>query len=276
VTVEFNDVSGVRELFRRRGREIAAVIVEPVAGNMGVVPPAPGFLETLREITTEHGAVLIFDEVITGFRWAPGGAQERSGVTPDLSTHAKIVGGGVPGAAICGRADVIRVFDITGNAFHDRFRRIAHQGTYNATPLTAAAGLACLNLVATGEPTRRADALADRLRAGLNSVLERRGVRGLVYGESSVFHIYLEAPDASLPVSRPEDYRWLDAVTLKSMNPDLVRALQNGFRVRGIELLSYNGGMTSAAHEEPDIDETVGAFEDLVGDLLARNALARW
>ena len=141
--------------------------------------------------------------------------------------------------------------------------------------MTAAAGIACLNIVATGEPTRRADALADRLRAGLNGVLERRAVRGLAYGESSTFHIYLETPGSKLTVARPEDYRWLDTVTLKSMDPTLVRALQNGFRVRGIDLLSYNGGMTSAAHEEQDIDETVGAFDDLVGELLARNALAR-
>jgi glutamate-1-semialdehyde 2,1-aminomutase len=141
--------------------------------------------------------------------------------------------------------------------------------------LTAAAGIACLNIVATGEPTRRADALADRLRAGLNGVLERRAVRGLAYGESSAFHIYLEAPGSKLGVARPEDYRWLDTVTLKSMEPTLVRALQNGFRVRGVDLLSYNGGMTSAAHEEQDIDETVGAFDDLVGELLTRNALAR-
>jgi glutamate-1-semialdehyde 2,1-aminomutase len=96
--------------------------------------------------------------------------------------------------------------------------------------------------VATGEPTRRADALAERLRAGLNGGLERRAVRGLAYGESSVFHVFLEAPGARLPVARPEDYRWLEPVTLKSMDPMLVRALQNGFRVRGIELLSYNGG----------------------------------
>jgi glutamate-1-semialdehyde 2,1-aminomutase len=169
----------------------------------------------------------------------------------------------------------MRVFDITGDAFHDRFRRIAHQGTYNATPLTAAAGLACLAIVASGEPTRRADALAERLRAGLNGVLERRAVRGLAYGESSVFHIFLEAPGPRPLVERPDDYRWLDAVTLKSMDPALVRLLQNGLRVRGIELLSYNGGMTSAAHEEEDIDGTVAAFDDLVGELLARNALAR-
>ena len=87
---------------------------------------------------------------------------------------------------------------------------------------------------------------------------------------------HVEAPGAKLRVSRPEDYRWLDAVTLKSMDSGLVRALQNGFRVRGIELLSYNGGMTSAAHEEADIHETVAAFEDLAGTLLAEDALARW
>src|SRR5206468_3184021 len=85
-------------------------------------------------------------DLITGFRWAPGWSQERFGVTPDLSSHAKIIGGGVPGAAVCGTADVMRVFDLTGDPFHDRFRRVAHQGTYNATPITAAAGLACLQL----------------------------------------------------------------------------------------------------------------------------------
>jgi glutamate-1-semialdehyde 2,1-aminomutase len=270
-----NDLDEVDRILGQRG-DVAAVILEPSGGSWARLPLRPGFLAGLRDVTRRHGTLLIFDEVITGFRWAPGGAQERFGVTPDLSSHAKIVGGGVPGAAICGRADVMRVFDITGDAFHDRFRRIAHQGTYNATPLTAAAGLACLNLVATGEPTRRADALAERLRAGLNGVLERHAIRGLAYGESSVFHVFLEAPGAPLPVSRPEDYRWLDAVTLKSMDPALVRLLQNGFRVRGIELLSYNGGMTSAAHEESDIDETVGAFDDLIGELLARKALGRW
>jgi hypothetical protein len=106
-------------------------------------------------------------------------------------------------------------------------------------------------------------------------VLERRGVKGLAYGESSAFHIYLEAPGANLGISRPDDYRWRDTITLKSMEPGLVRALQNGFRVRGVELLSYNGGMTCAVHEEADIDETVGAFDDLIGELLAPNALAR-
>src|SRR5437773_8766965 len=107
VTLEFNDAAGVRDLFRRRGGEIAAVIVEPVAGNMGVVPPAPGFLEALREVTAEHGALLIFDEVITGFRIAYGGAQARYGVRPDLTCLGKIIGGGLPVGAYGGRRELM-------------------------------------------------------------------------------------------------------------------------------------------------------------------------
>jgi glutamate-1-semialdehyde 2,1-aminomutase len=269
-----NDLDEIERLLRQRG-DVAAVILEPSGGSWGRLPLRPGYLAGLRELTRRHGALLIFDEVITGFRWAPGGAQARYGITPDLSTHAKIVGGGVPGAALCGRAEVMGVFDITGDAFHDRYRRVAHQGTYNATPLTAAAGLACLGLVATGEPTGRADALAERLRAGLNAVLARRGIAGLVYGESSVFHVYLEPPGPAPAVREPEAYRWLPAATLKGMEPGLVRALQNGLRVRGVELLSYNGGMTSAAHDEADIDHTVDAFDALMGELVERDALRR-
>ncbi len=269
-----NDLGAVERLLAQRG-DVAAVILEPSGGSWGRLPLAPDYLGGLREVTRRHGALLIFDEVITGFRWAPGGAQERFGVTPDLSTHAKIIGGGVPGAAVCGTAEVMRVFDLSGDAFHDRFRRVAHQGTYNAAPITAAAGLACLTQVATGEPTRRADALATRLRAGMNAVLARRTVGGLVYGDSSVFHVFLEPRGATTAIGRPEDYAALGATALKGMAPALVQALQNGFRLRGVELLSYNGGMTSAAHEEADIDTTIDAFDNLVGDLVARDALRR-
>ena len=269
-----NDLEAVERLLHQRG-DIAAVILEPSGGSWGRLPLVPGFLAGLRDVTRRHGVLLIFDEVITGFRWAPGGAQERFGVTPDLSTHAKIIGGGLPGAAVCGTAEVMKVFDLTGDPFHDRFRRVAHQGTYNAAPITAAAGLACLQVIATGEPTRRADALAERLRAGLNQVLVRRGVGGLVYGDSSVFHIFLEPRGATTRITDRREYAKLGAVGLKSMDPSLVRTLQNGFRVRGVELLSYNGGMTSAAHEEADIDQTVEAFDELIGELCGQDALRK-
>jgi glutamate-1-semialdehyde 2,1-aminomutase len=248
-------------------RDVAAVILEPSGASWGTVPLTPGFLAGLREVTRRRDVLLIFDEVITGFRWAPGGAQERYGVVPDLSTHAKVIAGGMPGAAVCGRADVMDGVTIRGDAHHDRFDRVLHLGTFNANPVSAAAALACLEIVATGEPQRRADAVAARLRAGLDEVLERRGVAGWVYGEASDFHVYLEAAPgrgrhrATLPP--------LDATTLKSIPGPLVTAVQGGLRARGVELMSYTGGVTSAAHDEADVAETVAAFDDLVAELVA-------
>ena len=141
VTLEFNDVAGVRDLFRRRGGEIAAVIVEPVAGNMGVVPPAPGFLEALREVTAEHGALLIFDEVITGFRIAYGGAQARYGIRPDLTCLGKIIGGGLPVGAYGGRRELMANVAPLGGVYQ--------AGTLSGNPLAVAAGLATLAALQT-------------------------------------------------------------------------------------------------------------------------------
>ena len=227
----------------------------------------------MRELTRRYGVMMIVDEVITGFRWAPGGAQERAGIVADLSTHAKIIAGGMPGGAVCGRAEVMEVMRITGDREHDRFDRVLHYGTFNAAPLSAAAGRACLEIAASGEPQRQADAMAERLRAGMDRVLEERGVAGYVYGESSAFHIYLRGA-GSEPVSDRASLRTTDPTVLKGMPGDLVAALQAGFRSRGMELMSYNGGMTSAAHAEGDIDETVAAFEAIVADLVRDRRVA--
>ena len=140
VTAPFNDIAAVRDIFARRGADVAAVIVEPVAGNMGVVPPVPGFLEALRELCTSHGAVLIFDEVITGFRVAYGGAQERYGVQADLTCLGKIIGGGLPVGAYGGRADLMRHVAPLGPVYQ--------AGTLSGNPLAVAAGLATLRALA--------------------------------------------------------------------------------------------------------------------------------
>src|SRR5207244_41340 len=134
LTVPFNDVGAVRAIFDARGSEIAAVIVEPVAGNMGVIPPAPGFLEGLRDLTSRHGAVLIFDEVITGFRVARGGAQALYGIRPDLTCLGKIIGGGLPVGAYGGRADLMAHVAPLGGVYQ--------AGTLSGNPLAVAAGLA--------------------------------------------------------------------------------------------------------------------------------------
>jgi glutamate-1-semialdehyde 2,1-aminomutase len=296
VMVPANDL-GLLEAALSGHDDIAAIILEPSGASWGTVPLEPGFLQSLRSLATRHEVLLIFDEVITGFRWAPGGAQERYGVTPDLSTHAKVIAGGMPGAAVCGRADVMDLMALHGDAQHDRFERVMHLGTFNANPISAAAALACLEIVATGQPQRQADEMAAGLREGLDEVLERRGIAGCVYGEASTFHIYIEAsdehphPDPSAsrstssgrgsgqaPLPKGEGTRRprpTDAATLKSVPGHVVTAVQNGFRVRGVELMSYTGGVTSAAHSQSDVDETVAAFDDLIAELAESGLLRR-
>jgi glutamate-1-semialdehyde 2,1-aminomutase len=161
LTAAFNDLDGVRAIFRERGREIAAVIVEPVAGNMGVVPPRPGFLEGLRELTKAHDAVLIFDEVITGFRVGYGGAQELYGVQPDLTCLGKIIGGGLPVGAYGGSRSLMNHVAPLGAVYQ--------AGTLSGNPLAVAAGLATLARLRDREVYRRLEALGAELERGLRS-----------------------------------------------------------------------------------------------------------
>jgi glutamate-1-semialdehyde 2,1-aminomutase len=168
VTAPFNDLDAVEALFRERGREIAAVIVEPVAGNMGVVPPRPGFLEGLREITHAHDAVLIFDEVITGFRVAYGGAQELYGVQPDLTCLGKVIGGGLPVGAYGGARGLMSHVAPLGAVYQ--------AGTLSGNPLAVAAGLATLARLRDRDVYRRLDALGHALERGLRAGAERARV----------------------------------------------------------------------------------------------------
>jgi glutamate-1-semialdehyde 2,1-aminomutase len=158
--VEYNDVESLTRLFVERGEEVAALIVEPVAGNMGVVPPEPGFLEACRELCTKYGALLIFDEVITGFRVAWGGAQERFSVLPDLTTLGKIIGGGLPVGAFGGRRDVMETVAPLGTTYQ--------AGTLSGNPLAMAAGAATLRVLGEPGTYERLEALAGRVAAGLS------------------------------------------------------------------------------------------------------------
>jgi glutamate-1-semialdehyde 2,1-aminomutase len=168
ITLPFNDLQAVSAAFEARGREIAAVVVEPVAGNMGVVPPAPGFLEGLRRLTAEHGALLIFDEVITGFRVAYGGAQALYGVTPDLTCLGKIIGGGLPVGAYGGRRELMeRVAPLGG---------VYQAGTLSGNPLAVAAGLATLKRLFDPSAYARLEALGRRLQEGIEEAARAAGV----------------------------------------------------------------------------------------------------
>jgi glutamate-1-semialdehyde 2,1-aminomutase len=161
ILVEYNDVAGLRAAFAESGEQIACVIVEPVAGNMGVVPPAPGFLSAARELCSAAGALLVFDEVITGFRVGWGGAQERFGVTPDLTTLGKIIGGGLPVGAFGGRAEIMDTVAPLGSTYQ--------AGTLSGNPLAMAAGLATLTVLSEPGTYERLEALAARVETGLRS-----------------------------------------------------------------------------------------------------------
>ncbi|HEU0164757.1 MAG TPA: aminotransferase class III-fold pyridoxal phosphate-dependent enzyme, partial [Thermomicrobiales bacterium] len=169
--------------------DVAAVIMEPSGGSWATIPLKEDFLRNVRSLTEKYEAVLIFDEVITGFRWAPGGAQERFGVIPDLTTMAKIVAGGMPGGAVAGKTDLMQMIAFKSEPGWNENRKVLQAGTYNGNPLAAAAGVACLTKVADKRVHDHCDRLAANIRIGLNEIFTKKGVPAFAWGESSVFHI---------------------------------------------------------------------------------------
>jgi len=259
-----DDLAHVRELLDEH--EVAAVILEPAAARSMVAPTSPAFLRGLRELTRERGVVLIFDEVVTGFRMAPGGAQEYFGVTADLACFAKAVAGGLPGAALAGRADLMDTIAFTGDGRRDRTRRVADQGTYSATPLVAAAGVAALEILRTGDVQRELNRLGDRLRAGMNQVLKTRGIRGCAYGVSSIVRIHVGADAGELGL----DDGTMDVARLdRGMGP-LAAPLHLAMLLNGVD---YNRGSgivwLNAAMTDADIDAMVDAFDRSLARLRA-------
>ncbi len=239
--------------------DIAAVVVEPSGGSWGAVPLPGGFLATLRELTRRRGIVLVFDEVITGFRWARGGAQEHLSVTPDMCVLGKIIAGGLPGGAVAGRREIFDQLDIAAARAASR-EKIGHQGTYNANPLSAAAGVAMLGQVEREDICERACATAERLRAALRRVLVEEDVPWGVYGERSTFHIFVNParlkidPASFDPLSL--GFRGLRGTSAAQITPRLrVAMLANG-----VDLMSAPGGMVSAVHTEREIAHTVDAL----------------
>jgi glutamate-1-semialdehyde 2,1-aminomutase len=182
LTAPYNDVERVRALFAERGEAIAAVIVEPVAANMGVVPPAEGFLQALRELCTEHGALLIFDEVITGFRIAYGGAQSVYEITPDLTVLGKVMGGGFPCAAFGGRRDLMEQLAPVGPVYQ--------AGTLSGNPVAVAAGIAALDLARTSDPYPALERTAIELVDGLRDAFAVRGIPVTINRAGSMFSVF--------------------------------------------------------------------------------------
>jgi glutamate-1-semialdehyde 2,1-aminomutase len=259
-----NNIESVRELLDARPNQVAAVIVEPGGGSNGIIPTDLQFLRDLRALTSERGVVLIFDEVITGFRYSPGGAQQVYGITPDVTTLAKIIAGGLPGGAVVGKRDILQVQTFKGELHKDRFERVLQQGTFNANPLSAAAGLNALRIVAEGWATEQANQAGEQLRAGLRDVFERRGVAGVVLGEYSVFQVLLgegmEEAVASTDVQRLMAGR------------GAVNTLRKAMLLNGVDLMR-SGGFTSIVHRDEELTRTINAFDSSL-EALQREGLA--
>ena len=242
--------------------EIGTIICEVSGANYGSVPLPYGFLGALRQLADQHNAVLIFDEVITGFRWSPGGLQARDEIIPDLTSMAKIVTGGLPGGAVGGKEEIMRLLDPT-HEYKGKKPGVVHKGTFNGSPLVSASGVAALTQVKTGEPNRLADAAAERLRNGMGEIIEHHQVAGAVYGEASTFHVYFG--DGIVDGSVTE----LGAEKIRGVSPEIIFALRNGLRERGVDLMSHMSGVTSMAHTDKDIDQTLEAFEDTLRGMIS-------
>ena len=256
-----NDIGAVEEALQRSD-DIAAIILEPTGAHMGLEPISPTFLQQLRDITEQNGVVLIFDEVVTGFRVAKGGAQSLYGVTPDMTTMAKIMGGGLPGGAVAGKADIINM--IEGGS--DPSRRVAHNGTFNANPLSAVAGIRALELVQTGDVNERAAAMGERLKAGINETLTKLEIPGCATGINSLIFLRLNVDeDAADPDKNPNAARDMRNSDDALLQEQLGLAMLN----YGVHAGNAHGGarfILSAAHTEQDIDESVAGIGSALSD----------
>jgi glutamate-1-semialdehyde 2,1-aminomutase len=242
--LDYNDIPQIKKIFIEKGKDIAAVIVEPVAGNMNLVLPAPGFLETLREECTRHGAVLILDEVMTGFRVALGGAQARYGIKPDLTTLGKVIGGGLPVGAVGGRRDIMEKLAPLGPVYQ--------AGTLSGNPVAVAAGLATLRLVEQKGFMAKVEATTATLIDSLRTEAKKARIAFSAQSIGSMFGIYFrEAPPTSLA-----EVMQCDRERFNKFFHEMLK--------RGIYLApsAYEAGFVSAAHGQSEIDATLVAARE--------------
>ena len=245
----FNDLDSVRAIFEQHPREIAALIVEPIVGNMGLVPPKPGFLEGLRAITKEHGALLILDEVMTGFRVARGGAQELYGVRADITTLGKVVGGGLPLGAYGGRADILERISPAGPIYQ--------AGTLSGNPVATAAGIATLRVLDRPATYAELEAKSKRLEDGLRKAMARTKPALCFQRVGSMATLFF----AQGPIESLDD--------LSGVRTDLFAKFFHAMLDRGIYLppAQYEAFFLSLAHSNADIDRITSAAAESLSEL---------
>jgi len=249
ITVPFNDPAAVRTAVRKHGKELACVIVEPAAGNMGLVPPAPGFLEGLREITAERGIVLIFDEVISGFRLRFGGFQDIAGVRPDLTCLGKIIGGGLPVGAFGGRREIMESLAPAGPVYQ--------AGTLSGNPLAMAAGLATLHVLGNDADYRDLDRKTRRLCDGMMQLFRKKGIGVTINRRGSMFTVFFTDRDVT------------DFASALRCDTGLFARYFNAMLRHGVSLppSQFETAFVSFAHTAEDIDRTLEACGKALAEL---------
>jgi glutamate-1-semialdehyde 2,1-aminomutase len=240
----YNDLEAVKRLFADNPGEIAGVILEPVVGNAGFITPEPGFLEGLRQITREQNALLVFDEVMTGFRISYGGAQAKFGITPDLTTLGKVIGGGLPVGAYGGRAEIMAMVAPAGPMYQ--------AGTLSGNPLAMTAGIKTLELLKQPGNYERLETITRRLSDGIQAAAREAGLPICGGSVSAMFGFFL----CEGPVRNFEEAKATDTAKFAR--------LHRGMLERGIYLApsSFEAGFTSLAHSDADIEATIAAFRD--------------
>jgi glutamate-1-semialdehyde 2,1-aminomutase len=249
ITAEFNDIAGLEEVFSTHGAEIAAVIVEPIQRN---TPPAPGFLQRIVDLCRANGAISIFDEIVTGFRIAWGGAQERYNVVPDLATYGKIIGGGLPLAAVAGRSDLLDLADPHLNGQDERY--VYFSGTLNGNPLAAAAGLATLEILDDPASYTALLHIGEALRTGIRELAEEQGIELIVTGEGPLVGIAFNTGEAT----DPDTFMKADKSKLKTLELGLLR--------EGVFTNLSARVYLSLAHTDLDIEYALEAFRHALTD----------
>ena len=249
LTAPYNDLESVKALFAENPNEIAGVILEPVVGNSGFIPPDAGFLEGLRVLTQEHGALLVFDEVMTGFRIAYGGAQERFGVTPDLTTLGKIIGGGLPVGAYGGRRDIMDMVAPAGPMYQ--------AGTLSGNPLAMTAGIKTLELLRQPGTYEQLDRITKKLAEGMLAIAQETGHEACGGQISAMFGFFFNAG----PVHNYEDAKTSDLAKFGRFH--------RGMLEQGVYLApsQFEAGFTSLAHTDEDIDRTLEAARTVMSKL---------
>jgi len=242
ITLDYNNPQQVRDLFAKQGDKIACIIVEPVAGNMNCIPPVPGFLEALREVCDEYGALLIFDEVMTGFRVALGGAQAVYNIKPDLTTLGKIIGGGMPAAAFGGRKDIMQKLSPLGPVYQ--------AGTLSGNPLAMTAGLTMLDIISRDGFYTELTEKTEKLVSGM---LEQAKVAGIPMTSNQIggmFGLFFSEED------KIENFAQVSKCNIESFNRFFHAMLDSGINLAPS---AYEAGFLSSAHSEQDINETLEA-----------------